>query len=44
MRKIIISTIAVASLLATAAAANAQFFCPYPHLIWNGLSWVWVCY
>jgi hypothetical protein len=44
MRKIIISTIAVASLLATAAAANAQLIpCYYPHLIWNGFWWVWVC-
>jgi hypothetical protein len=45
MRKIIISTIAVASLLATAAAANAQFipYVCYWYLIWNGFSWVPVC-
>jgi hypothetical protein len=39
MRKIIISTVAIASLLATGAVANAQFC----YLVWNGFTWVWVC-
>jgi O-antigen/teichoic acid export membrane protein len=41
MRKLIISTIAAASLLGTVAVANAQFC--YWHWVWTGFTWVWVC-
>jgi hypothetical protein len=48
MRKIIILTVAVASILATAAVANAQWqgicYLPYYwHWVFNGFTWVWVC-
>ena len=42
MRKLIISAIAMAPVLATAAVANAQYF-QYCRWVWNGYAWVWYC-
>jgi hypothetical protein len=48
MRKLIISTIAVASLLAGVATASAGYgfngvYYPTCGTVWNGFAWVYVC-
>jgi hypothetical protein len=44
MRKLIISTLAMASVLATAAVAHAQYIPgPFCRWVFNGFGWVWYC-